>query len=327
MNKIIIKRLIIGLGSFLGIILIISLLIIFGTVPLKDKFDTYNHFNTANYNTLPDLSTFTMPDESSICYREYPAQADKIILFIHGITGSSRNMHVIADYMKKNNIAHGIALDMRGHGGSGEKGKLDYIGQLEDDIAAIIDILRVTYKEKRIIMAGYSEGGGFAMRFAGSKYGNLVNTYIFIAPFLHENSPVNVSPFYGGYDERWVSLYVPRYIGITLCNFFGITWFNNLTTIEYKIPDKFIEDYTPAYSYNLSENFRPHKDYIGDIRKLKGRAVLFVGREDQNFLAQKYKDELEQYTNRLSFEFISRADHFDIILDERVFKQITTKLY
>jgi pimeloyl-ACP methyl ester carboxylesterase len=327
MNKINVKRLSIGLGIFLGIILIISMLIILGTAPLpeKNKHDSTNPFNTVNFQSLPRVSTFSMPDRTSICYREYPSHVNRIMLFIHGITGSSRNMHVIAEYMKRNNIAHGIALDMPGHGCSGKRGKLGYIGQLEDDIAEIIDILRVTYPGKRITMAGYSEGGGFAMRFAGSQYGNLVDSYIFLAPFLHESSPVNRPPA-GGNENQEFSLYLPRYIGITLCNFFGITWFNNLTICEYRVPDVFTEDYTSTYSYNLLENFRPHKDYIGDIRNLKAKAVLFVGRDDKNYIAQKYIDELEKYTKRLSFEFLPQADHFDIVMDENTLRRITAKL-
>ena len=305
--------------------IIISMLFGVSPLPESNKFESRNPFNTVDYSALPPRSYFILRNQDKICYREYPANAHNIMIYIHGITGSSRNMHVIAQYMSSNNLAHGFALDMRGHGDSGEKGKIAYIGQLEDDMAEIINTIRYNYPSKKIIMTGFSAGGGFAIRFAGSQYGRLVNTYFFLTPFLHPDTPINRPPS-PGTEDQWMSVYLPRIIGLSIANLFGITSFNNLPVIEYRIPDIFQEEYTAEYSYNLSENFRPHKDYIGDIRKLKLRAVLFAGNNDQGFIAEKYRDELAQYSNYLWFKFINDAGHLDMVLDEKVFQIIVDYL-
>ncbi|MBN2441383.1 MAG: alpha/beta hydrolase [Spirochaetales bacterium] len=314
-------------GVLLCFMLIISCLIIFGTsaLPESNKLDNDSRFNTVDYTTLPPQSYFTFDNGSSICYREYPAAVDKIMIYIHGITGSSRNMHVIAEYMSNHNIAHGIALDMPGHGDSGEKGKLDYIGQLEDDISEVIRQIRINYPQKRMTIIGFSMGGGFAIRFAGSEYGSMVHSYIFLAPFLHQDSPIKKPPEPGNEDQE-MSVYLPRIIGLSTLNLFTITCFNNLPIIEYRIPSMFQEDYTSTYSYNLSENFRPHRDYIGDIRNLKVFAVLIAGENDEGIIASKYRDELAHYSKQLTFEFIPGANHFDLVLDEKVFERIVAAL-
>ena len=57
------------------------------------------------------------------------------------------------------------ALDIRGHGGSGRKGHIAFIGRLEDDLA---DFVHAVLPAQPVTLAGFSSGGGFAIRFAGA---------------------------------------------------------------------------------------------------------------------------------------------------------------
>ncbi len=59
---------------------------------------------------------------------------------------------------------------MRGHGW-GRSGDLAYVDQLEDDLAGLIELLAQQGLAKRLIVLGFSADGGFALRFAGSRYG------------------------------------------------------------------------------------------------------------------------------------------------------------
>ena len=52
-------------------------------------------------------------------------------------------------------------LDIRGHGGSGRKGQIAYIGQLEDDLT---DFMHAVSPSAPATLAGFSSGGGFAVR-------------------------------------------------------------------------------------------------------------------------------------------------------------------
>ena len=48
--------------------------------------------------------------------------------------------------------AHGVetfAVDMRGHGTSGTRGDIGYVGQLEDDLADFVAVLRKAVPSRR----------------------------------------------------------------------------------------------------------------------------------------------------------------------------------
>ena len=67
--------------------------------------------------------------------------------------------------------AYVVVPDLRGHGASPERrGDVDYIGQMEDDIAALIETERLP--GQAVILAGHSSGGGLVTRFAGGEHGS-----------------------------------------------------------------------------------------------------------------------------------------------------------
>src|SRR5262249_56769442 len=94
--------------------------------------------------------------------------------------------------------------DIRGHGASGRKGQIAYIGQLEDDLA---DFIQAVSPPQPITLAGFSSGGGFAIRFAGSKQQNLFQSYLFLAPFLSPDAPTT-RPGSGGLGRFGVRRYL-----------------------------------------------------------------------------------------------------------------------
>ncbi len=58
-------------------------------------------------------------------------------MLIHGSAGGVINMHEVAVALQQAGI-DAIAPDMRGHGGSGTKGDIGFVGQLEDDLADVM---------------------------------------------------------------------------------------------------------------------------------------------------------------------------------------------
>mgnify|MGYP002395511468 CR=1 FL=1 len=105
-------------------------------------------FRAADYSHLPSLSYYQARDGVKLAYRSYPSGAAslKTVVLIHGSTGSSMMMHPLAKYLQGQGI-HVYAPDMRGHGSSGEKGDIAYIGQLEDDLGQQFGVgLRLLFK-------------------------------------------------------------------------------------------------------------------------------------------------------------------------------------
>src|ERR1700750_1235667 len=121
-------------------------------------------------STMPPLSRFSARDGTELAYRHYPARGDasgKIAILVHGSSGSSVAAHALADTL----AAHGVetwAPDIRGHGSSGTRGDVAYLGQLEDDMADLVALIRKT-SSAPITLIGHSAGGGFALRMASSE--------------------------------------------------------------------------------------------------------------------------------------------------------------
>src|SRR4029077_19013140 len=89
-------------------------------------------------------------------------------IFIHGSSGSSGTVnHALTAAL----AARGVetwAVDIRGHGTSGTRGDIGYVGQLEDDLADFVAFVRKTAPDLPLTLIGHSAGGGLALRIAGS---------------------------------------------------------------------------------------------------------------------------------------------------------------
>jgi pimeloyl-ACP methyl ester carboxylesterase len=118
----------------------------------------------------PDLSRFQARDGTWLANRIYPARngvRDKIAILAHGSSASSIEMNAVAKALAEAGVTV-VALDIRGHGASGTRGDIAYLGQLDDDLADLIADLRKAYPAARFSLIGHSSGGGFALRIAGS---------------------------------------------------------------------------------------------------------------------------------------------------------------
>ena len=179
-------------------------------------------FSSVDFSDLPKLSRFTARDGTELAYRSYaPATSlpsEGSVVLIHGSSATSSSMHPMAKALSAAGFAT-YALDIRGHGGSGRKGQIAYIGQLEDDLA---DFMKAVSPQAPVTLAGFSSGGGLAVRFAGSSRQDLFQSYLFMAPFLSQDAPT-VRPGIGG----WASVGVPRIVALAILNGFHIRVFTS----------------------------------------------------------------------------------------------------
>ncbi len=93
---------------------------------------------------------------------------DRGAIFIHGSSGSSGTVnHALTAAI----AAHGVetwALDTRGHGASGTRGDIGYVGQLEDDLVDFVAHVRKSAPDLPLTLVGHSAGGGFSLRVAAT---------------------------------------------------------------------------------------------------------------------------------------------------------------
>ena len=84
-----------------------------------------------------------------------------------------------------------VAVDTRGHGASGSRGDIGYVGQLEDDLADLVAHLRADYTTARLTLVGHSSGGGFVLRVAAAPVGASFDRFVLLAPYLGYRAPTN----------------------------------------------------------------------------------------------------------------------------------------
>ena len=73
----------------------------------------------------------------------------RVAIVIHGSSGSSGGtIHALSQAL----AAHGVetwAVDIRGHGTSGTRGDIGYVGQLEDDLADFVAVCARPCRQRR----------------------------------------------------------------------------------------------------------------------------------------------------------------------------------
>ena len=184
----------------------------------------------------------------------------RVAIVIHGSSGSSGGtIHALSQAL----AAHGVetfAVDMRGHGTSGTRGDIGYVGQLEDDLADFVAVLRKTVPSAPLTLVGHSSGGGFALRVAGSPIQNLFERFVLLAPYLGYDAP-STRPSSGG----WANADIPRIIGLMALRGLGITCCEALPVLALAVPPNSEKTLVSTYTDRLMRNFAVRGDFRRDL--------------------------------------------------------------
>ncbi len=264
-------------------------------------------FKVLDFPDLPVIKHFTARDSTQLGYRAYPPPTGNVIkgsiVLIHGSAANSISMHTLAKSFAQNDYMT-YALDMRGHGVSGIKGQIEYIGQLEDDL---IDFLQAVQPVGKKTLIGFSAGGGFALRFASGPQQKMFAHYLLLSPFIHQDAP-STRPNNG----EWVNVGVPRIIALMLLNLFGMTTFNHLPVTAFALDAQAQTLLTAQYSYALSQNFRPRYDYHADINALTQPLEVLAGQDDETLYAEQFATVFKQAGKPINVTLIAKTGHVEI---------------
>jgi alpha-beta hydrolase superfamily lysophospholipase len=236
---------------------------------------------------MPGIDRFHARDGTELAYRHYPARSPargQIAVVVHGSSGSSISVHALA----KGLAARGIetyAPDIRGHGASGTRGDIIYLGQLEDDLADFVAEVRKASPTAPLTLIGHSSGGSFALRVAGSPIQNLFVRTVLLAPYLGYDAPSSREDAGG-----WASPDIPRFLGLTLLRRLGILCCESLPTIAFAVGPNTSAILASSYSYRLMRNFGATQNYRGDLAAAGKPVTLFAGAADELMFPDKYKD-------------------------------------
>ena len=203
------------------------------------------------------------------------------------------------------------------NGGSepARRGDINYIGQLEDDMADFIDLARQSSGAAQVVLGGHSSGGGFVVRFAGGAYADKADGFVLMAPFLKYNAPTT-RPNSGG----WAHPATGRIIGLSILNVFGVTAFNGLPVISFAMPEAVLngpygKTVTTQYSYRMNTGFAPRADYQADLANISKPLLVMAGTADAAFIAEKYEAVISAETDKGTYAVFDGISHIGVVTE------------
>jgi alpha-beta hydrolase superfamily lysophospholipase len=265
---------------------------------------------TVDFSNLPDVERFSARDGTLLGFRNYPASGPATgrgAIVIHGSSGSSGgSIHALSEAL----AARGVetwAIDIRGHGTSGTRGDIGYVGQLEDDLTDFVAVVRKRAPTLPLTLIGHSAGGGFALRVAGSPIQNLFARTVLLAPYLGYDAPTNY-PHSGG----WANADVPRVLGLLALRKLGIDCCAALPTLAFAVPPHSEMALVPAYSDRLMRNFAT-RGYRTDLAAATKPLTIFSGTDDELMIADKYAEAVRGIAPPVDVKLIEGVNHIGIV--------------
>jgi non-heme chloroperoxidase len=261
-----------------------------------------------NFAELPKPQTVKARDGAPINYRLYPGRPDRVVVLVHGSSGTDVSMLKLAQALQAAG-ASVYAISLRGHGGSGTiNGDVSYVGQLDDDLADFVKGLGLDKPDMHRTLAGFSSGGGFVLRIAGGKHASLFNDYIAISPYIGQDAPTN-KPNAGG----WADVAVPRLVTLTLLDSFGLPWFQSLPVVHFATSAKADNNRTPVYSFRLVASLQLGRDWRSTLARISAPTEIVVGAKDELFNADQFKPMLQTVNPRIRLTILPKETHLDMI--------------
>ncbi len=298
-------------------LIIAAVLILIDGKSIKKNLDQTNlSFDelVKDYSDVPPLESYFCKDGTNQKYRYYTSDTNNVLILLHGSGWHSEYLQTLANYISSEKLAHVYTPDLRGHGKNPEKrGDINYINQFEDDIADLIKKIKEKHPNSKLIIGGHSSGGGLAIRFSGSKYGNTADAYMLLSPYLKYNAPT-IRSNSGG----WAFTHLPRIIGLVMLNNIKISLFNFLPVIDFNMPEKYHDGTeTLSYSYRLNTGYAPN-NYKKDLIKMKQESLVVIGEEDESFIADNFLPEMSTYKKDIVVKVIENVTHMGIVIDKDV---------
>jgi alpha-beta hydrolase superfamily lysophospholipase len=273
-------------------------------------------FNSVDISNISPLKSYQGADGAQLFYREYAPQGNNIkgsAVLVHGSSGSSESLHPMATVL----AAAGVqvyALDVRGHGKSGPKGHIAFIGQLESDLQMFVQAVQPPSPSTLI---GFSSGGGFVLRVAASEMQSAFDSYLLLAPFLGHTAP-NYRPDSGG----WVSVGIPRIVALNALNAVGIRHWNDLPVVRFALTEEAKSFLTPEYDFNLNANFSANQDYRQDLLNAKGKVAILAGDADEAFQTQELQRIVQSAGKDWPVQLLPGIQHIPLTLEPSALKAI-----
>ena len=275
---------------------------------------------SVDFSSLPARERFQARDGTALGFRHYPPAVPatgRAAIVIHGSSGSSgTTVHALSSALASRGVEV-YAMDVRGHGASGTRGDIGYVGQLEDDLADFVAVVRKTTPSAPLTLIGHSAGGGFALRVAASPIKNLFDRTVLLAPYLGYSAPTN-RPNSGG----WASADIPRILGLLALRKIGIDCCEALPVLAFAVPPNSAKILTATYSDRLMRNFANHPDFRADLAAATKPLTIIAGADDELMLSDRYADAVRGLAHPVDVRLIEGINHMGIVSAPRAVSEI-----
>lgn len=268
---------------------------------------------------VPALEAYPTRAGSSLQVRVYGAEGRDAWILLHGSGHHSSYFAPLAERLADSGAAV-YTPDLRGHGVAPERrGDVDYIDQLEDDLADLVDWVRGRHPGSSLRIGGHSSGGGLALRFAGGAYGDRAEGYALLAPYLAHDAPT-MREAAGG----WASPRVGRIVLLSILNGFGIHAFDDSVVITFNMPEA-VRDGTEtlAYTHRLNVGYAP-RDWAADLAAAAAPLLVVVGSDDEAFRADQFEPAILAHSPGAQVLVVDGARHLGLVGDPRTAEHLAT---
>jgi alpha-beta hydrolase superfamily lysophospholipase len=266
---------------------------------------------TVDLTSLPAIERFQARDGTWLGFRHYTTSAPatgRAAIVVHGSSGSSGGtIHALSQALAARGVET-FAIDIRGHGASGTRGDIGYVGQLEDDLADFVTVLRKTVPSAPLTLIGHSSGGAFALRVAGSPIQQLFERTVMLAPYLGYDAP-STRPSSGG----WASADIPRIIGLLALRRLGITCCEALPVLALAVPSNSEKALVSTYTDRLMRNFAVRGDFRRDLAAATRPLTIICGADDELMLADKYAEAVRGAKVAVDVRLLDGINHMGIV--------------
>lgn len=260
-------------------------------------------------------SHYTARDKSELFYRTIEGSSDITIILLHGSGAEGRYLVPLATRLNRSSSVSVIIPDLRGHGrsrsSSSRSGNIDYLGQFEHDLEDLLNHLKSSNPNVKILLGGHSSGGGLVVKYGGNSLSQFDGA-ILLAPYLGYKAPT-VRPNSGG----WVQVAALRYAGLSMLNSIGIKFLNSYPVLFFNRPAEITDELQlDSYSYRLNESFSPKK-YDTDLSTYKKPMLLLVGENDEAFYPEAFQKILESNAPDTEFHIMEKTQHLNLPSDDQ----------
>lgn len=301
---------------------VVTAMIAFGTSAAPQPMPSISApFRSEDFSDVPTPIRIIARDGTPLSAHVYdatpvPGEPERVAITIHGATAMGASMHKLAKALREAGVTV-YAPDIRGHGHSGRRGDINYATQLDDDLADLVAAVRTKHPTAALILVGLSAGGGYALHAAATPLGATFDRAILLSPMLGPRAPTAR----GRLGNAWARPYLPRIIGLSILDRFGIHAFDKLPAIAFGVAPKDAARLTGIYSFRLLGAFGT-RDYAADFRNAKCPIAVLVGAADEVFIAERFAPTVHAERAEIPVTVLPGIGHIAMITDTRGFSAI-----